>query len=49
MSVGAGEREYFSVLQPAFAEVYWSPEWENFYVLFWTAFIYFSVIKAQPS
>lgn len=34
MSVGAGEREYFFVLQPVFAEVYCSPVWGNFSVLF---------------
>jgi len=34
MSVGAGEREYFFLLQPVFAEAYWSPVWGNFSVLF---------------
>lgn len=29
MSVEAGEKEYFFVLQPVFAEVYWSQEWGN--------------------
>lgn len=33
MSVGAREGGYFFVLQPVFAEVYWSPAQGNFSVL----------------
>ena len=33
MSVGAGKREYFFVLQPVFAEAYCSPVWGNSSVL----------------
>lgn len=50
MSVGAGERQCVFGLQPVFAEVYWSPVWGNFSVLFLgRALIYFTVIKVQPS